>query len=302
MFRFLKLIVHDAVGIFGFSLTASLLPTRLAARWLMFGARFHWGHPDVEEAAGNAHRCWPGRPFDRRAFRWMMLAEAAAAWRLIFGRRLQVTMNGQWPRSPGFAAIGGHYGTGIAVLWSLREAGLRPRFTLHPPHRGQLRHRPLGYLWSLLRFRLVRDLCPDGPVVTPGAYEALDRILREASSTPVLLLDTPTTSVEPDEDRWALDLGHCRLPLRRGAAALVDQHGVDAVMFRARTERPTGRIEIEVRPVTGALADEWPAAVGRVIEHEPEQWQFWPFIRRALVDAAPEAGTHDAGEAPPESA
>lgn len=297
MFRYLKLLVHDAVGIFGFSLTASLLPTRLAARWLMFGARFHWGHPDVDEAAENARRCWPGRSFDRHAFRWMTLAEAAAAWRLLFGRRLRVAMDGQWPRSPGFAAIGGHYGTGIAVLWSLREAGLRPRFALHPPHRGQLRHRPLGYFWSRLRFRLVRTLCPDGLVVTPGAYEALDRILGEGSSTPVLLLDTPAAPPAPEADRWALRLGLCRLPLRRGAAALVEQNGVDAVVFWARSDRRTGGIEIEVRPVTGTLAAEWPAAAGRVIEREPEQWQFWPFVRGTLRRAERAAEDHPDGRA-----
>ncbi|NKI35291.1 hypothetical protein HFP89_08940 [Wenzhouxiangella sp. XN79A] len=287
MARYSKLLIHDAIGIFGFSLTASVLPKGLAARWLGLGARFHRGHPDIDAAEEAAGRCWPERAFDRREFRRMTLAEAAAAWRLMFGRRLDVTLNGHWPRSPGFAAIGGHYGAGIAVLWSLREAGLRPRFALHPPNRGQLRHRPLGYLWSLLRFRLVRRLCPDGPVVTPGAYEALDRILGEGATTPVLLLDTPATTVEADDSRWAIELGRCRLPLRRGARALIDKHDVDRVMFWARSCSGTGEVRIDIEPMAGSLSDCWPPAARRIIEAQPEQWQFWPFIRGTLADSTP---------------
>ena len=296
--RYLKLLVHDAIGIFGFALTASMLPERVAARWLGLGARFHRGHPDIDAAEEAADRCWPTRAFDRREFRRMTLAEAAAAWRLILGRRLRVDLNGAWPGSPGFAAIGGHYGAGIAVLWSLREAGLRPRFALHPPNRGQLRHRPLGYLWSLLRFRLVRRLCPDGPVVTPGAYETLDRILVEGETTPVLLLDTPATTAEADDSPWAIDLGRCRLPLRQGARRLVETHDVDRVMFWARSCPETGEVQIDIQPVAGSLSDGWPRSAHRVIEAQPEQWQFWPFVRGALRDSTPNADPGDDRETP----
>jgi hypothetical protein len=302
VFRSLKLFVHDAVGIFGFSLTASLLPNRVAARWLNLGARLHRGHPDIDAAESNFGRCWNDRPFDRRSFRWMTLAEATAAWRLILGRGLQVETDGRWPESPGFAAIGGHYGAGIAVLWSLREAGLRPRFTLHPPDLRQLRHRPLGYLWSRLRFRLVHRLCPDGPVVTPGAYKTLDRILEEGTGTPVLLLDTPTATSTEDERSWSLALGRCRLPLRRGACDLAEKHGVDRVAFWARSCPETGIVRIEIERMAGSLTDAWPSLAAPVIERMPEQWQFWPFVGGTLAEAPPEPGACDTRETSPESA
>lgn len=296
MSRYFKLLVHDAIGIFGFSLTAAVLPHGLAARWLRIGAGFHRGHPDINAAAEAAGRCWPERPFDRRAFRWMTLAEATSAWRLILGRGLKVTLAGRWPQSPGSVAVGGHYGAGIAVLWSLREAGLRPRFALHPPDRMQLRHRPLGYLWSRFRFRLVRKLCPDGLVVTPGAYETLDRVIGEGSATPVLLLDTPARTAAPDDARWALALGRCELPLRRGARDLVEKHAADVVFFWARSCPDTNGVEIEVERASDPLSADWPRRASRIIEQQPEQWQFWPFVRGALHESESVGDRTGAGE------
>lgn len=282
MLRFLKFLVHDALGIFGFALVAALLPKAFAARLLGLGARLHLGHPDIDAAQAAAERCWPERSFDRVAFRRMTLAEASMAWRLVFGRRLALEIDGEWPDRPGFAAIGGHYGIGIAVLWAMREAGLRPRFLLHPPDPGQRRRRPMMYAWSRIRFRLVGKLCPDGAIVTPGARRALEQALDAGATSPVLLLDTPASPDRDAEPCWTLILGQCRLALRRGACELLERRNTRRVYFWARMNPASGRVKIEIARSEEPIRLEWPALASRVIAADPCQWQFWPFIGGAL--------------------
>ncbi len=223
--------------------------------------------------------------FDRSAFRFMTLAEAAMAWRAIFGRKLPVDVVGEWPSSPGFVAVGGHFGAGIAALWALHEAGMRPRFVLHPPDPKQLHHRPLGYIWSRLRFRLVRRLCPDGPITTPGARATLERELDGGHATPVVLLDTPDGARRDAEGDWALTLGRCRLPLRTGARVVLESADVPIVFFWARASKDTGRVSIEVHKSGAGALTRWPMVASRTIAADPAQWQFWPFIGGALRDA-----------------
>jgi hypothetical protein len=279
--RYLLLLLHDAIGIFGFALTAAWLPPGLAARWLRVGAHLHRGHPDVRRAVELAARCGRSDDFHPTAFRFMTLAEASMAWRAIFRRRLPVDLNHDWPDEPGSVAVGGHYGAGIAVLWSLREAGLRPQFVLHPPNTAQRRRRPLGYLWSLLRFRLVLRLCPDGPLTTPGARAALDASLTARCTTPVVLLDTPSPKAE-DGPGWSFQLGECTVPLRGGAREVIQRHRAPVMLFWARTSPQTGRVEIEIQsPGEGAL-ERWPSVLGETLSADLAQWQLWPFIAGSL--------------------
>ena len=203
------------------------------------------------------------------------------------GRRLSIEQLGEWPDRPGFIAAGGHYGNGIAVLWSLHQAGLKPRFILRPPEKKLGTHRPPLYLWSLIRFRIIKRLCPDGIVLTDGARAAIENILAQGQTTPVILFDTPAP---PGHSDWQLDLGARTVSLYRGAACEVDDK-----LSRASTEVVFFMPDIEPQQYTTRLRIEsfdpgnWKASFSselvRAIENNPEQWQMWPFIQPHLQAA-----------------
>ncbi|MEM7054631.1 MAG: hypothetical protein AAF446_08805 [Pseudomonadota bacterium] len=211
--------MHDILEIYIIALLAAMLPDRWAARLIWAGTRFYCFHPDAHSAQDAAKQCWPDQPLNLRRLRWTYLFEASTAWRILLGRKLSIEMLGQWPDAPGFIAAGGHYDNGIAVLWSLHQAGLRPRFVLRPPEKKLRTQRPPLYLWSLIRFRLIKQLCPDGTVLTGGARNAIQEILDQGQTTPVILFDTPAP---PGHSSWELQLGKRTVALFTGAARIVD--------------------------------------------------------------------------------
>lgn len=253
---------------------AALLPQRWMNRLLWQAAGLAWLFPDSAQAIEPSENACFGAVSDlRRRWAWTTLVEAAQAWRLIFGLRPRLTVNGHWPQEPGFIAAGMHYGTGIIALWHLRHCGLRPRFVFRPVARNDLPGRPVKRAWYRLRTRLIKQLCPNGPITTGGASQRINQALHEDRSTPVLLFDTPTQ--EPGD--WCMRVGQAEIPLRSGGARRFGQTGTPVAFFVVTVNPDTGESELAItrldphRPVQEQVME----YMEQAMKHDPGQWLLW---------------------------
>jgi len=293
--RYLRHLLHDFIEIYIVALVAACLPERLGARVVWAGAGLYRFHPDIHQPQAAFTSCWPGRVLNDRELRWNYLIEASTAWRLILRRKLSVEHIGQWPEKPGFIVAGAHYGNGIIMLWSLYAAGLRPRFMLRAPEKKLLRYRPALWPWSLLRFRLIKRLCPDGVVLTGGALNSLQSILEEGQTTPVVLFDTPAP---PHHSDWTLDLGQCAVCLYTGAARIIAKHldhrHVPVVYFKPDTRPGQAGSRLHIQCLD---ASQWThqccSAISDSINQQPEGWLFWPNIEPHLMAASRKHDPHE---------
>lgn len=222
---------------------AALLPPRWMNRLLWHAAGITWLFPDSTRAIESSENaCFEEASDLRRRWAWTTLMEAAQAWRLILGLRPRLTLSGQWPEKPGFIAAGMHYGTGICALWHLRHCGLRPRFVFRSVERNDLPGRLVKLAWYRLRTRLIRRLCPDGPITTGGASRRIIQALREDRSTPILLFDTPTR----EAGDWFMRVGRAEIPLRSGGAKHFSQTSAAVAFFVVTIDPDTGRSELAI--------------------------------------------------------
>lgn len=278
--RFLKLLAHDLFGIWMAAFVAAILPPALGSRLLWQVARLVSFHPDDPPSVATYRSCWPERNPDRnlgaRELRWAVLMEAAVTWRIWMGRAPAMELDDQWPDTPGFVAVGAHFGAGIVVLWSLRQAGLDPRLIFRPPTRAWLWRRPAGYLWNVLRFRLILRLCPGGCVATGGARPQIEALLRAGDCVPVIHYDTPTHS---SSNEWTLKVGAQTMRLPTGGRDLVCRAGAHVVVFQPVMGRASGKVHVRLLHCNpGELAERYPQWTSELIENHPEQWYLWPVI------------------------
>ena len=282
--RYLRLLIHDFVEIYVIAFLGAVLPAELGAKIIWTGTRLYRFHPNAKAPQAAIVECWPDSEINVRQLRWNYLFEASTAWRMILGRKLTVSLVGKWPQAPGFIAAGGHYGSGITVLWSLREAGLKPRFLLRPPERNLLWLRPPLWLWTHLRFRLIKRLCPDGVVTTGGSLKTLESIVEQGQTTAVILFDTPAP---PDHSDWKLQLGERAISLHTGAARMVDrkmhQRDLKIISFLAETQPRKAVIELHIQKLNnGDWQKEFVAKTSQAIETAPALWLMWPFVEPHL--------------------
>lgn len=286
--------IADGLADFLLPAVAAILPRRWSNGLLWKAAAVEWLYP----ASGNAiepseHACFE-QPVDlRRRWAWTTLMEAAEAWRLMFGLRPRLTVEGQWPQSPGFVAAGMHYGVGISALWHLRRQGLLPQFVFRSVDRQDLPGRPVKLAWYRLRTRLIRRLCPDGPITTGGAGQRIIEALNDRRSTPVVLFDTPT----PEASDWCLRVGNAELPLRSGGARLFGQTGATVVFFVVTIDPQTARTVLTITTLTPdrPVDEQVMALMEKTMCNDPGQWLLWRGVEGLFRPAANRAAASRSG-------
>lgn len=253
---------------------AACLPARLMNRFLWTCAGIRWLFPGSSQAIASSERiCFQGHTALRRKWAWTTLVEAAEAWRLIFRLHPRLSIEGQWPRSPGFIAAGMHHGIGINALWHMRRAGLNPRFVYRPVQRRDLPGRPVKFFWYRLRTRLIGQLCPTGAIPTGGATREIAETLRNAQATPVMLFDTPAQA----GDDWLMQLGQGEIPLRSGGARLLSRSSARVCFFSVAIDERTGRGKLNIkrlderRPIEAQIMD----SMEEALAENPGQWLLW---------------------------
>lgn len=269
--------LRDAVTAVAAPLTAALLPARVSKSLLWRVAGISWLFAEHREAIEKSEqRFFAASGELPRHWAWTNLMDATETWRIALGLSPRLEIHGQWPEQPGFVAAGIHFGSGIGALWHLREQGLSPRLVYRPISRGDMPGRPVLHLWSRLRIHLMHRLCPAGAIATGGSSEAILEVLREKSSTLMLVLDTPGA---PDS-RWQLAIGQCRVGLRTGGLRLLEEQAPAVTFFHGCFDRDSGRTRLTLRSLS---ADESRPArllevMQRAIDDDPYQWVLWHCI------------------------
>jgi len=264
---------------------AAVLPRRWSNALLWRAAGIEALFPDSGKAIAANEQCCFGQSVDlRRRWAWSYLFEAAEAWRLIFGLRPRLTIEGRWPEAPGFIAAGMHYGAGISGLWHLREAGLSPQFVLRSVDRADLPGRQVKLLWYRLRMRLIRRLCPDGPITTGGAAQRILDAIETHRSTPVVLFDTPS----PEGSDWCLPVGQAEIPLRSGGARLFGEAKATVVFFEVTIDLGTGDTVLSITPLQPqpTVKTQVMALMARTMHRDPGQWLLWRGVEGLFRPAA----------------
>jgi hypothetical protein len=267
---------------------AALLPRRWSNSLLWRAARFEPLFPDSGKAIDENEQSCFGTSVDlQRRWAWATLFEAAEAWRLIFGLRPRLTVEGCWPESPGFIAAGMHYGAGISGLWHLREAGLSPQFVFRSVDQGQLPGRQVKLLWYRLRMRLIRRLCPEGPITTGGAARRILDAVETHRSTPVVLFDTPSL----EDSDWRLPVGQAEIPLRSGGARLFGEAQARVVFFVVTIDLGTGNTVLSITPLDRErpVAEQIMALMQQTMETDPGQWLLWRGVEGLFRPSAADA-------------
>lgn len=260
---------------------AAIMPRRLSGAWLTHASRWGWLFPERARSRAAIERCFRDRPFRFEQVALTLLNESTTAWKLLIGRRLHVRQHAPWPASSRFVAAGGHFGSGLCVLWSLKQAGLKPSFILRRPSREWRYSRPVLYYWSVVRFKLSQRICNGEVIVTGGARKKLQATLESGAVTPVVLFDTPAT---PGESDWILPIGNTTITLHEGARDVVRESESEVVLFLPLTNVGEVDAELHIEPLgpgTG-LAEEFPRKFGSALSESPEEWHFWPIIEPYL--------------------
>lgn len=280
-FDWLTHLVRDLFRYLFVPFVAAILPRRISAAWLTSASRWRWLFPERDQARAAIEKCFDDGRVQLDQVALTLLNESTTAWKLLIGRRLHVRQHGAWPSTSRFVAAGGHFGSGLSVLWSLKQAGLRPCFMLRRPSRDWRRSRPIVYYWSSLRLKLIARLCNGNLIVTGGARQKLRSALEAGTVTPVVLFDTPGP---PSESGWTLPVGNAAITLPEGARDTVAEDARDIVLFLPLTNVRDVDAELYVErldPAVG-LSEGFPQKFGEAIARSPAEWHFWPIIEPYL--------------------
>lgn len=262
---------------------AAIMPRPLSGAWLTLASRWRWLFPERDRSRATIDLCFGSHQVSLDQVALTLLNESTTAWKLLIGRRLHVRQHAPWPSNGRFVAAGGHFGSGLCVLWSLKQAGLQPCFVLRRPSREWRSSRPILYYWSVLRFRLIRRICNGGLIVVGGARKKLEAVLDNGSATPVILFDTPAA---PGGSEWTLPVGEAAIALHEGAREVVSKSNLDVVLFLPLTNVREVDAEIYIEPLDSCtgLAEEFPKKFGCALSKSPSEWHFWPIIKPYLQD------------------
>jgi len=273
----LRHIVLDSMRYVVVPFLASIMPRKLSAKWLTMASRWRWIMPERDQARAAVERCFGDRPVNLERVALTLLNESTTAWKLLIGRKLNVRQHSAWPAGSSFVAVGGHFGSGLSVLWSLKQAGLRPSFVLRRPCQSWRRTRPVYYYWSLVRFKLVKQLCNGNLIITGGARKQLMDALSDRRSTPVILFDTPTTKLDTG---WMLPVGDMAIYLPRGGRDVMAGHSPDIALFLPLTNvwEVDAELHIDVIDRNTGLEAGFVDKYGDALAKSPEEWHFWSII------------------------
>ena len=281
LFRWLAYFFGDSLRYLLVPFLAAIMPRKLSGAWLTLASKWHWIFPERDRVQAAMDHCFNDRPVEVEQVALTLLNESTTAWKLLIGRRLHVRQHAEWPSNLKFVAAGGHFGNGLCVLWSLKQAGLEPCFMLRRPARDWRRPRPVVYYWSCVRFRLIERICNGNLIVTGGARKKLRAALESGSSTPVVLFDTPAT---PRDSNWMLPIGNSAITLPEGARDIVTENACEVVLFLPLTN--VGEVDAELYlerldPAAG-LAEAFPGKFANALSESPAEWHFWPIIEPYL--------------------
>ncbi|MDT8439099.1 MAG: hypothetical protein RQ729_08845 [Wenzhouxiangellaceae bacterium] len=263
---------------------AAVLPARTALTLLRWAAARRWLMPEAAAVEQALAACFPANDPARDEYALTMLIEAMTLWRIRLGLKPRIEVRGKWPEQPGFAAVGGHFGNGIAVLWQLKRAGLKPRFLFRPPGASWKRERPLFWLWARVRYGVVMRLCDAQPLPTGGARDKLAAVLATGEVTPVILLDTPA---EPGRDAPRLSMGKRDIGLFEGASQVLAEVACPIVLFVPRLEGANTVLELQLLDSSASSPIEaFAQAFAPELARRPGQWHSWPGIAPHLIEKA----------------
>lgn len=260
---------------------AAIMPRRLSGAWLTLASRWRWMFPEYDRARAAIDQCFEDRPLEPAQVALTLLNESTTAWKLLIGRRLHVRQHAEWPSTRKFVAAGGHFGSGLCVLWSLKQAGLQPCFMLRRPSKDWRRRRPIHYYWGIVRFKLIERLCDGNLIVTGGARRKLEAALDSGSVTPVVLFDTPAT---PGDSGWTLPVGNAMVTLPEGARDVVTESALDVVLFLPLTNvrEVDAELYLERLDPAAGFTEAFPKKFGDALAESPAEWHFWPLIQPYL--------------------
>jgi len=197
-------------------------------------------------------------------------------------------VEGAWPRQGPFVALTFHYGTGLCICRSLRQAGHRNRFLSGRFEAGAFRSRPLLGRYGRLRLAEVERLGGEPVAYRPRVRaELLDTLAR--GSSVIGLVDVPPRLAPRGQHPVSL-LGH-RASLPDGLLLLARDAGVPIVPCWVEIDFATGRRRLVIgaarapEPVGPALAA-LAADLERLVRAQPAAWMFWREWRQWLQDAA----------------
>jgi hypothetical protein len=198
-----------------------------------------------------------------------------------------VAVDGAWPREGAFVAVTFHYGTGLCICRSLRQAGHRSRFLSGRFEPHAFRGRPLLYRYGRRRLAEVERLGGAPVAYRPGVRQALLDTL--ARGVPVIgLIDVPPRLAPRGQHPVTLLGQPASLP--DGLLVLARDAGVPIVPCWVEIDFATGRRRLVIgaarapEPVASMLAA-LAADLDRLVRAQPAAWMFWQEWRDWLRDA-----------------
>jgi hypothetical protein len=196
-------------------------------------------------------------------------------------------IDGAWPRQGPFVVLTFHYGTGLCICRSLRQAGHRNRFLSGRFDADAFRARPLLGRYGRVRLAEVERLGGEPVVCRPGVREVLLDTLARGTSV-VGLVDVPPRLAPRGQHAVPLLGREASLP--DGLLRLAADAGVPIVPCWVEIDFTTGRRRLVIgaprapEPIGPALAA-LAADLERLVRAQPAAWMFWREWRDWLQDA-----------------
>jgi hypothetical protein len=261
----------------------SVLPWRLGYRLFRTWARSRTLFADQVDGASRiaAHHLRGTDPAtfrrDARTVRLLEIADLYVSerhppeWMAPF-----VSVRGSWPESP-FVALTFHYGTGLWVCRSLRQAGIRSMFVSASVAAAPADRRYSDRDYGLRRLAEVERICGEPVAIRPGVAPLLQDALDRGSAV-VGLVDIPPRLAPRGQTPVHLLGQNASLP--DGLLQLAAHARVPVVPCWVSVDVATGRrlLVIEhARPpapfeeVLAGLA----ATLEKLVRAQPAAWMFW---------------------------
>jgi hypothetical protein len=296
-FQMLKKQILDICFIFLIPGVASLLPYRIAYRWLYHWAKIKKGplNGRVTEALAVAKQKVPlddEEKFSAR-MRLLYLLDCYDLYKSILRSRrsaisAQVEQVGQWPPAGRFIALGFHYGAGHYVLRSLARANISFSFISRRLCREEYTDHPLHYWYNSLRARDIVRLGGRPIAFRPGIVQKLEATLQEGGAV-VGMIDLPP-QLAPRKRRVVKLLGH-ELGFPSGLVDLARDHKVPIVPYWIEFDAELYRRRIHIgEPVvpdeSDSILTDLAATLDEQIRTSPHAWLLWPELPGWIAEDA----------------